>query len=211
MVPNAGLLLASQIQSSVVFSAAPWAAMYCVDTNTRTVDILGVSFIAVWLVFAFFNRIVNVCGEEQKIPERSWIFERLVHHLKLQPKDRAGGWRTNLEVLTEATKKLTRRGVADRLLFDIHILIFLIKDMVNSLAWEIMWLSFAYVYGLTRTITIWTGCGQPTDLGSCWGNVLQMGLGQIVPLVLLILPAFAFLESFSEFQCASIQTNCYSY
>jgi hypothetical protein len=202
MLPNAGLLLASQIQSSGLSWVAPWTAMHCVDRNTSAADGLAVSFITVWLVFAFVNRIINICGEGQKISERSWVFEKLVHHLKLQPKE---GWPTNLKVFTKAVKhpikdkKHTRGRKYEQILFiNIRLLIFFLTDIMNSLAWEIMWLSFAFIYGLTGTIVAWSNCYQPTNLGSCWGNVLQMGLGQMVPLVLLILPAFAFLESFSK-------------
>jgi hypothetical protein len=198
MVPNAGLLLASQIQSNALPSVAPWAAIHCVDTNQSIVDIVGVSFITIWLIFAFLNRIINICSEGQKFPERSWIFEKLVHRLKPQPKERAEGRPTNIKILTKATKKPTREEeLVEGLFITLRLVFFFLNDIMNSLAWEIMWISFAFMYGLSATILAWNSCDQPTDQGSCWGNVLQMGLGQMVPLLLLILPAFAFLESFS--------------
>jgi hypothetical protein len=201
MVPNAGLLLASQIQSSSLPSVAPWAAIHCVDTNQSTVDLLSVSFITVWLIFAFLNRIINICSEGQKYPDRSWIFEKLVHRLGLKPKERDDGQPTNIKISTKATKNSTREGewFVQGLVINLRLVSFFLKDIMNSLAWEIMWISFSFTYGLSATIIAWNSCDQPTDQGSCWENVLQMGLGQMVPLLLLILPAFAFLESFSEF------------
>lgn len=198
MVPNAALLLVSQIQSQVLSQAAPWSAKHCVGANAKPSNTLGVCFISVWLIFAFFNRISNICGEEQERPERSWIFEELVRRFSLQPQNPVEGWPSNLTDFTQRMKKFTNESFQHHAGSFFTFLIFFEADLKNSLAWEIMWLWFAFAYGLMETIRAWMSCTQP-EHGSCWGDVLQMGLGQMMPLVLLILPAFAILESFSKF------------
>jgi hypothetical protein len=196
MVPNALLLLASQILSRSHEATVPWAAMHCVNPKKSFVDYLSLSFITLWVIFAFINRIINISGKERKLSNRSWMFEKVVDYYKLQPKDASQGWPNNLQILNEKIKNEKKNSKIAR---KVMVIDFFLTDIMSSLAWEINWLCFSFAYGLSGTIITWISCSQPTDeFGYCWGSVMQMGLGQMIPLILLILPVFAILESFSK-------------
>ncbi|KAE8449038.1 hypothetical protein EG329_008626 [Mollisiaceae sp. DMI_Dod_QoI] len=153
--------------------------MHCIKTNQSAYDVISISFISAWLVFAFLNRIVNICYK-QSISERSWLFEYVVLHFKLEPEGESQKWHTDRERLDERLAKLPeRRTAVQDLVYCVALLLFFLEDIMGTLTW--------------------TNCSQPTDNSdSCWPKVLEMGLGQIIPLILLTLPAFAFLESFAE-------------
>lgn len=198
MLAVAGLLLASQIQSNGSYSEDSWSALHCTTIDSVTVDTLSITFIAVWLVFAFTNRILSVCATEASAPVRSWFFEKVMDRLKPLPLGTSRP--TNLEILrtrkaiTEAEKPFGLIGAYMGLYG------FVLREFMSSFAWEISWLIFSSAYGITSTIMSWDNCSQPgEEFESCWGKVLEMGFGQIVPLVLLLLPFFALVESFCKF------------
>jgi hypothetical protein len=201
MLPNAGLLLASQIQGNGLFEVPSWMAFHCVKANQSYYDAIAISFISVWLVFAFFNRIVNICYSQDR-PERSWLFEFFVKRFKLKPDGARIDWPTAQERFNERFIKLPERRTSVRALsLSGALLLFFLEDIMGSFFWEILWVLFSLAYGLTGLFTIWGTCTQPghdDDYGSCWPDILEMGLGQMMPLLLLILPVFAYIESYSE-------------
>jgi hypothetical protein len=199
MLPNAALLLASQIQSNGLVGFPSWMAFHCVKVNQSAYDAIAISFIAVWLVFAFFNRIVNICYSQDR-PERSWLFEFLVKRFKLKPDGARAEWPTAQERFDERFVKLPeRRTTAQELSLSGALLLFFLEDIMGSLFWEILWLIFSLAYGITGIFMVWGTCSQPGDeAGSCWPDILEMGLGQMMPLILLILPVFAYIESYSK-------------
>jgi hypothetical protein len=205
MLAIAGLLLASQAQSSGVEQYAPWAAMHCVDAKDQTVDALTTAFITIWLVFAFINRITRVSITEDVPRSRNWFIEKLIHHC--DPLSTDAIKRSNLDRLkaSKAFKK-PRNSLVSKLSYHGSLYEFVLREFVGSFAWEVAWLIFAFAYGLTSTIASWSFCQQPTDdgAGSCWSTVLEMGFGQMVPLVLLLLPFFALLESYGKIDVLEI-------
>ena len=199
MIPNAGLLLASQILSNGTHDFPPWASMHCIKLKRSPFDIISTCFITVWVVFAFTNRIINVCSLQKSYSKRSWLFEVIAKRLGLKPEDQSKGWSTHSQRFERFVSRFPeRRTTSQEFLLCITLVLFFLVDVMDSLFWEILWLCFSLVYGLTGVALTWGHCSQK-DLGTCWPGILQMGLGQIIPLVLLILPAFTFLESFGEF------------
>ena len=203
MLPIAGLLLASIIQSSGTYFYAPWDAIHCLNNNGQPIDIISVSFITVWLVTAFANRISNVCVADDKQRERSWLFQLILDRIDPLP---SGQTRlTNVEILEAKAKVIKQQPKKGFTLVIAELFQFAIVEFSYSFAWEISWLMFSFGYGLSSTIIAWSSCFQPDDaLGSCWDSVVEMGFGQIVPIVLLVLPALAFLESMGKLDTTHI-------
>ncbi|KAF2691577.1 hypothetical protein K458DRAFT_398025 [Lentithecium fluviatile CBS 122367] len=192
MLAIAGLLLASQIQSSGKYQYAPWSAMHCVRDKSTPPDVLSLAFITIWLFFAFTNRIVDICTTGHISTSRSWPFEKIMSLLSAEE----GTGRTSEDILRNSKwvkspqKTLTARFGTTLVLLD-----FVWREFAGSFAWEIAWLIFAFAYGLVSTIVAWSSCAQlDNELGTCWGSVLEMGFGQMVPLILLLLPFFGLLE-----------------
>jgi hypothetical protein len=199
MLPIAGLLLASTIQSSgISVFYAPWHAVHCVVGQSAFVDMFSVSFITVWLVSAFTNRIMNVYLNEQEQHSRSWLFGKIMDRIDPLPPGQSRP--SNLDILRayhiiqQPQKGFGATLKTNRVLFE-----FALREFNSSFAWEIVWLIFSFLYGLTNTIVAWKFCSEPdNEPGSCWSSILQMGFGQMVPLVLLLLPFLALLESFGK-------------
>ena len=197
MAANAALLLASQIQSNGLHGFPSWAAMHCIKPTRTPFDYLSISFVTIWLVFAFVNRIINVCSQPESLSERSWLFKLAVRCFKLKPQDESKGWPTHSQYYDQFTSGFREPYTTfQEIRLCIYLVLFFLVDVMDSLFWEILWLCFSLVYGLTGIALAWQHCSQPTkELGKCWNSVREMGLGQMLPLILLILPVFTFLET----------------
>jgi hypothetical protein len=184
MIPNAAILLANQIQSNGLSGFPSWVAVHCIESKRSPFDIISISFVAVWLFFAFTNRIINVCSYKQLSSDRSWLFELIVYYFELKPEDEGKGWTTHSQWLDQCIRKYPEpRTQSQELLVCIALVLFFLLDIMDSLFWEILWLCFSLVYGITGITLTWGHCSQPNEaLGSCWNRVLQMGLGQMIPL-----------------------------
>ncbi|OJJ54307.1 hypothetical protein ASPSYDRAFT_50358 [Aspergillus sydowii CBS 593.65] len=67
-------------------------------------------------------------------------------------------------------------------------------DFMRSRAWEVLWLLFSLVWGTIRLFAVRYGVQQDSDLleESYWG------FGQVIPVLLLLVPVLMFVESLSD-------------
>jgi hypothetical protein len=199
MLAIAILLFVSQIRSSGINkSEKSWYITSCVEGNYNVSSIVPASFVTVWLVFAFLNRILSIFHDIESSSSRNWFVINLVKHI--DPESDVAT-RTNLAMLKDHIVDLLEKEPPSRLeqfRFHLHVAAFVLREFMGSFTWEIAWILFSTSYGLTSTIRSWNSCGQP-DGEACWGSIRKMTIGQIIPLVLLLLPFLALAESFGRF------------
>jgi hypothetical protein len=57
--------------------------------------------------------------------------------------------------------------------------------------WELIWLFFGLIYGISQLVVAWIQAENQSR-----GSLFVMGFGQMVPIILLVLPVLAGLEVF---------------
>ncbi|KAF2730917.1 hypothetical protein EJ04DRAFT_567287 [Polyplosphaeria fusca] len=178
MISNTALLLAGQIQSNGMLGFTSWTAVRCIKADQFTYDVMDLFYA---LTFA----------------ERTWFFEYVALLCNLEPAGGSEKWPTSLQRYNERIARCNGEfGVY--LYASAHFCVWF-EAMVGSLFWEILWLALPLAYGLTGIAVGWVNCSQPPGSSdTCWSKVLEMGLGQMIPLITLLLPLFSFLESFAE-------------
>ena len=192
------LLAASVISTStdVSFSVnQPSDAVFCAyrkQSKDMGIDV----FSMIWLIYAFITKTIQVFVSEPSAPGHNRIFDRLRIRLdhKRTVRDRV---LDKLEANSHQSKKLIFRANA---------LYFAYIELSGSFSWQIIWLVYSFGYGVRISIDSWTLCysfnrfqeNQGEDPATCLTPALSMGFGQIVPLVLLILPILSFVGAFFE-------------
>lgn len=195
------LIAARTIRVTISNEAAkPTDAVFCVYGQARSSTVVDY-FSLCWLLYAFISRTgqvyVRKSGDEDD-DSRHRFFDGLKRWIN-----------PNTELTTPLRRSLARiskikqRNLAWpkplRISLNVQFGVLAYKEFVASFAYEIVWTIFGFVYGATLSAEAWQFCQSlDADLGqeNCLRPALQMGFGQIVPLVLLILPFLNWVTGF---------------
>lgn len=193
------LLLAASVISTtteVTFSVnQPSDAVFCAyrkQSKNAGIDLFSMA----WLIYAFITKKIQVFVSEPSEPGQNRIFDRLRRRLNHNSTVRD-------RVLSKLAANAQRR---ERLIFRANAVYFAYMELSTSFLWQIIWLVYSFGYGVRISISSWTLCysfnrfheDQGEAPATCLMPALNMGFGQIVPLVLLVLPIFSFVGAFFE-------------
>ncbi|KAF1999214.1 hypothetical protein P154DRAFT_577151 [Amniculicola lignicola CBS 123094] len=174
------LLIASLISPSLILTSLTGpvdSSFYChvrnitFDKRKGFLELMQMIFIIIYLIYAYFKRLMPLYLSPIPTGDRRRLAMAQKHNQAV------AGWRR-----TRSIPENTTRVSAYRM----AVLVFI--EFNASFISTIASILFMGAYGLTRTILIW----------SSHSIELEMGLGQMVPLILLVLPVFALIETLSE-------------
>ncbi|KAK1765410.1 hypothetical protein QBC33DRAFT_544239 [Phialemonium atrogriseum] len=175
----------------------PSDAIFCAyrKTKYKGVDLFSI----IWLVYAFTTRVIQVSVPEPSDTSRQRIFDRFRNRLGNMPtiRDRVSSRIAALRQ-QEHPSVSTKFHLAFSAIYFAHI------ELSSSFAWQVIWLTFSFGYGVRISTDSWSFCysmaeywqDPSSDPARCLTPALQMGFGQIVPLVLLALPVLSFVGAF---------------
>jgi hypothetical protein len=172
-----------------------------------------VPIVLVFLVFAYANQLVKLFSEDRKntifkvleetitshyirsvtsVSRQEWrnkyfkvVEDQVKNRLDIERRE----WKTQME---KRTPRQQKRYKAIVMFLSASRLVGTASDLyLESFVWQIVWLIFGLSYGIAQVITIrW----QDTPLLA--PDIGRMDFGQIVPLLLLVLPALAAGEAY---------------
>lgn len=175
----------------------PSDAIFCAyrKTKYKAVDLFGI----IWLIYAFTTRVIQVSIPEPSDTSRQRIFDRLRSRLDNMPTIRD---RVSSRIAT--LRQQEHLSVLAKLSLLWNAFYFAYIELSSSFAWQVIWLTFSFGYGVRISADSWSFCysmaeflqDPSSDPARCLTPALQMGFGQIVPLVLLALPVLSFVGAF---------------
>ncbi|OCK73708.1 hypothetical protein K432DRAFT_410468 [Lepidopterella palustris CBS 459.81] len=199
MLLIAALLIAGNFMRTTTDISLAWQrpdlCLYCLFNNSslRKKASVGVDiFSMIWLFSAYANRLVALYDSDVTTHSRSWIYRCFMRKGSRQRSDPYT--RQNILDKIHAVCESHRAPRSKAFINAAHLLSLAYVEMKGSFWWEIVWLLFGAAYGLTTVFTVWFSRSQSGQL-FLGATATTMGFGQIVPLLLLILPIFAALEA----------------
>ncbi|KAK0704390.1 hypothetical protein B0H67DRAFT_591272 [Lasiosphaeris hirsuta] len=85
------------------------------------------------------------------------------------------------------SEELSRHGVSSRP--DLKTVAFIVQEIARSFLWKMVWMLFYFNFALTNFFMVWL---QGDYLRQ--GNLSTWGFGQIMPMLLLVIPVFTFID-----------------
>jgi hypothetical protein len=186
------LLLASNLISSIVSAklgdliseADPTGyCLYCLLKIPAQyfLDLTDV-ILSIWIISAYISRILSLFGPGW-YRSKGGLFGLVMKHVT---GDTRWAQRNYQEVIIEWIRKRKLDNICHLISGASALFLIAYLEMKESFWWEVSWLIAYGVYGLTLVISNWIVVPIAKE----------MTFGQLVPLVLIILPFFAFLEAF---------------
>ena len=145
------------------------------------------TWLFLYLIVAYGNKIISLYHKDSQVT----LFGSLLQKLY-----KASGMPVPVSYQQRAYQKLNashKPSIASKLRFWLSMLPFFYNELFNSFLWELSFATFGFTYGLLQVIAnrwpqFFSSLTQPIDMGDV------MGFGQIVPLLLLLLPGLAAVE-----------------
>jgi len=193
MIIIVGLLLTANIMSYTIdigsYSLQPSDAMFCAFGKSKAgaqVDY----FTTVWLIYAFTTRSILVCRKGSHNHSRVMLLDLIKKWID-------PGF-TGSTAQERFLDRLSQLDAQKRVIRQLCILYLACLELTASFTYEIIWLIFSFSYGVRLSAITWQFCYKQEDesTASCLKPALEMGFGQIVPLVLLLLPLLSWADSF---------------
>lgn len=173
-------------------------------TRSDDFSLVNLAFIAIWLVFAYTNRLSELYQDRKP---HGWLYDPFVSRLREELGDRH-----LLQKAMEITG-VNAAPVTDSLKKPIRLLIFYAaayQQLATSFFWEIAWLMFSMSFGLTQIITVWKRLPASPFAGEdlldedqisiARDTIHHMDFGQMVPLLLLVLPFLSAIEAIEDME-----------
>ena len=176
--------------------------LYCLlksPQNDISGIIVGICFIAIWLAFTYFNCLNPILSSNKKQYARSLLFRSMEVVLQkserppwpLEHEDAKTYINHRYEVITRQPTGFNRRLLNFGLVYHLAYM-----GMNTSFLWQILWLSFALIYGVLSVTGTWISPISGLDESDLRSSLGAMGFGQYVSLFLLGLPLLAAWEAF---------------
>lgn len=198
MLLIAGLLIAAEVITYIILTQGGGEniAMYCAVSRPNLSDtaylIPYLLPILIWLVAAYVNRLTPIYAEDRGDPSRSWLFHYMM--LKVDPHyESTEPVEGHVEAIRRIKKIKNEQGVLLRALIWYELFRHAYLQLTGSFLWDLMWMSFALIYGISQLVVTWVQNSTQSD-GNNAHFLFDMGFGQIVSIILLLLPALAALE-----------------
>ena len=164
------------------------------QTFIFTSDKFPTLVVSAWLIFTFTHRLNYLFSASDKRNLSSAAYNAIMSRLKQPTRDSETRksfieWRSN-EIRTK------KAGLFRKILNFALVFALASRAMRTSFLWELVWLSFALVYGLASVIESWVSLpsiGNNPGLKEEFGT---LGFGQLVALFLLVLPILAAVQTY---------------
>lgn len=194
MLLIAVLLLAAEVISylSIAQPNLKNMAMYCSlrprSSYLATILIYLLPIIT-WLVAAYVNRLAAVSVKTRADPLRSWVYHYAIlkadaNFVPPVPVDRRARAIDKIRAANDQPSRL-KKSILN--LFEL--VRFAYAELISSFLWELIWLLFGLVYAISQLGNTWRKFESPNK-----SSLFVMGFGQMVPIILLVLPVLAALE-----------------
>jgi hypothetical protein len=196
MLLIAVLLLAAEVISylNIFQPNLENVAMYCALHPRKDDALLG--FLpnllpaATWLVAAYINRLGAVYVKTPSDSSRSWAYYYAI--IKADPNFVPP---TRVDPQAKAIDKIRlvreEPGRSHWILNWMELIRFAHVQLIGSFLWELIWVFFGLIYGISQLVVAWIQVESQKK-----SSLFVMGFGQMVPIILLVLPVLTALEVF---------------
>lgn len=175
----------------------PWRQMFCGRPTTLARGAFRVVLYTAWGSLSLLNGLANLCINSVDQASRGWLHSNLLQDREVSSRAAAQTSRGNSSNSSNSINAM-RTVIARNGDMESVIILFIAGEFHTSSLWDITWMLSTYAYGLRYVIGLWRDCAQPPaeeGPGKCWHSILNMGLAQIMALILLLLPVLGLMES----------------
>ncbi|MCJ1401377.1 hypothetical protein MMC11_004589 [Xylographa trunciseda] len=156
---------------------------------------ISFTFLMIYLCIAYGNRIVSLYHND---PTVTFVGNLLRKARKGTGYPEHADYRDRARQALESINGTARRSILRKFRDNVHLIAFSFNELLNSFLWQVLVTTFGFSYGLLEV------CNDR------WINPAfeivdgfdSMGFGQIVPLLLLLLPVLATIEVFEDISTA---------
>jgi hypothetical protein len=152
------------------------------DSYYRTANAFNLSLIVVWLIFAYVNRIEALFDQGRGKGSESWAIKYFTKKFNPELLDEDDHQRAIKRI--SKLSELQHSPVERHFLTGLALTIFANAQLRSSFLWEIIWIHFAFIYGITNLALIW----MTPFFAASYSGITTIGFGQLISILLLILP-----------------------
>jgi hypothetical protein len=160
--------------------------------------VANICFITTWLAFTYFNCLNPILSSNKKQYARTFPFRSTEVVLQksewppwpLEHEDAKNYINYRYKVITRRPTGFYRRLLNFGLVYHLAYM-----GMSTSFLWQLLWLSFAFIYGVLSVTATWISPTSSLDESGLRSSLGVMGFGQYVSLFLLGLPLLAAWEA----------------
>ncbi|KAI9877796.1 MAG: hypothetical protein M1830_002767 [Pleopsidium flavum] len=199
MMSVLGMLLAAEVISELAMFNHPYLPVHCALTVKDSSPSSGfpgekvLIWLLLYLIIGYGNRITSLYNEDSALTVFGWL---------LRKAQRKAGVLEGMTYQERARRALDNiHGVRRRKIWQnftdyVSISGFFFDQLLNSFLWQLMFATFGFIYGLLEVcVNRWVDFYYTDNVGA---GADAMGFGQIMPLLLLLLPILAALEVYED-------------